>query len=192
MTTHVLYIQVIQNCSGVVLLQHGQQARHPGMVHRRLFHRAGNVTAHDRGRMFFRAARDPQALRNLLRMVLASECSVRLQLCVLSACIDERVDTNPGSVFERKLGHVPFVRVQMRLMELNTSSMFSVCDFASWNEYAQITEQLPLKTLFVSVTHKGVVTVRVAFHNLEWRTNEHLEQILYKVQALVRFANSAI
>lgn len=167
----------IQNCSGVVF---GQVA-----IHRNIFHRAGNLCIQSRNSLTFKAARDLHELQALVQSAVSGAFAVKLQLCVLSCKLDLSIDTNPFSSFEQRLSYMPFVKVQPRIMELCTSSVFRVVPDAEWRQWCGI----EVRSLYVTVTHRGVVTVRVSFKDFEWLEKERLVLLMEKVKELILFAS---
>ena len=167
----------IQNCSGVV---HGRL-----LIHSNVFHKAGNLCIQSRTSMTFKAARDLAAFETLVRNVVVGAYAVKLQLCVLSCKLDLAIDTNPCSAFEQRLSYMTFVKVQPRIMELCTSSVFRVVPDAEWQRWCGV----EVRSLYVTVTHRGVVTARASFKDYEWLEKERLTLLMEKVKELILFAS---
>lgn len=181
-------MDTIQNCSGLVHVN--GYCHHDAIINKRIFHRSANIVIYPNNILLFKAARATDALNKLLQQLVYGSYHISLQLCVISGTVDP-VDTNPGSLFEQRLCAIPFVRVQPRIMEICTCTVFSICDWgAQWQQFSNI--PVTPKSLFVTITHRGIITVRVSFDNYIWDTDEFLYQILHKMKELVAFANTAI
>lgn len=173
---------MIQNCSGIVHVS-GSVRRDLGS---RIFHRAGNVTVLNNALLTFKAARDRRELEQLLEWLVCGSWAIKLQLCVLSGRV-EPVDTNPQSPFEQALARISFVQVQPRIMEICTCSVWRIEPNAEWRAFSGMRETP--RSLYVTVTHRGVVTLRVSFENYEWVDKGVLQTLLEKVKEIVRFAS---
>lgn len=181
-------MDIIQNCSGVVYV-HGY-CNHRAILNRRVFHKSANLVIYPNNVLLFKAARSSKSLTNLLQQVVYGDFDIGLQLCVISGTVHP-VDTNPGSVFEQRLSSISFVAVQPRIMEVCTCTVFSICDWGpSWQEFSNLT--VTPKSLYVTITHRGIITVRVSFDNYRWDNEDFLFQILHKMKELVAFANASI
>lgn len=168
----------MQNCSGVV---YGCTRYVFG---RHIFHISGNVIIQNARSLTFKAVQRRAAFEQLLTLLIEGPWRVELQLCVLSFRLGICVDTRPESEFEQRLQRHAFVRVQPRILELSMNVELRIDDSVEWRALCDVA----VRSLFASVTHNGVVTVRVTFEQYEWPHDETLGLLVRQLRTLFEFA----
>lgn len=168
----------IQNCSGVV---HGL-TRH--VFGRHIYHISGNVIIQRSSSLTFKAVRNKKEFEQLLDLLIEGERHVELQLCVFSFHLHKQINTLPLSAFEQCLCRHSFVRIQQRITELSMNVELRVIDCSQWRELCNV----GIRSLFASITHTGVVTVRVTFTDYDWPELDVFERLTDALRRLFVFA----
>jgi hypothetical protein len=183
----------VQNACGVVTLEHQDQRHVAWKRHRSIFgtiHKAftlgGNLVL-QHNRINFKGSTGHEALRSVMRDMVAGDFHIKLQLMVLAVGLCSTLDVRVDCMLERRLRRTRWARVLGRMEEVCNVVVFYV---RNWKHMEQDIGLQPMalcpKSTTVSVTRRGTMTVRMTWNGIDWRGNEPFERAVWAIATYVR------